>query len=220
VFSLRTRLNELKGHLPHGFDATKGVRSLFPGNYSDSIMGLKSYVFLYDTGSSVSDVQAWIGADGSGQWFLGWWNDGVVQVGAGFRSGFVFYYSDDGIGHGYVDKSGYTPGATLCNAGTDTWIAEHWPQAFAAGVRFDSQWATGFDSLPDESYVWTDAGFAASKFAALDGESCQCTNVLEMLFPFSDFYIGHTAPEASIPLPFNGDNPFSGYGSGGDDDGS
>ncbi len=228
MLSLRAKLHGLGGHLPEGFKASGGIKRLFPKGYAGSITMLKNYVFLFDSGtatdvssdsgSQISQGQIWMGADGAGRWFLGWWNDDSAGGGWGvnvrYQAGFVFRFSNDGFAHGYVDTSEPDGGATSCNSGVDPWISEHWPQAFAANVEVDLQDAAGFDSLPPESNIWTNAGFPASNFTTLQGGNCQCASNLLALFPFSDFFIGETAPEAVLPLPFSGSNPFSGYSSG------
>jgi len=219
VFSLRAKLHGLRGHLPEGFKASGGIKRLFPSGYAGSISMLNNYTFSYDSGT-FDGGQMWFGADGAGRWFFAWWNDGSAGGGEGvnvrYRAGFCFYYSNDGYGHGYVDTSGPQMGATSCNAGSDPWISQHWTEAFAANVDCDFQSASGFEGLPDESNIWTNAGFPASNFTTLQGGNCQCATSLLALFPFDDFYWGHTAPEEGLPLPFSGVNPFSGYSSGDD----
>jgi len=202
MFSLRKKLHDLDQHLPKGFHSGKGIRSLFPSSYTGSIAILNKYVFKYSD-TTPADSSAWIAADGAGRWFFAWWNDGEGDINPRFQAGFVFYFSNDGFGHGYADTTGPSPGATSCNAGTDSWIAEHWPQIFAGGLEWDYQHASGFLSLPDRSNIWTDAGFAASKFIALTGSQCACAYPEGCaMFPFADFYLGETAPQAGIPLPF------------------
>jgi hypothetical protein len=216
MFSLKTKLHNLAPHLPQGFKAENGIRSLFPKSYSGSITMLNNYVFMYSyTGSQNSS--AWVGADGAGRWFFAWWNaNGEWGINDRNQAGFVFRFSNDGFGHGYVDTSRPADGATSCNLGIDPWIAENWPQAFAAGVGTDVQEAEGFESLPDASNIWTDYGFAAAKFVALNGANGSCAPASAgSLFPFSNFFSGHTAPSGWVPWGYfdvaagGGGNPFS-----------
>ena len=145
MLSLRAKLHGLGGHLPEGFKASGGIKRLFPKGYAGSITMLKNYVFLFDSGtatdvssdsgSQISQGQIWMGADGAGRWFLGWWNDDSAGGGWGvnvrYQAGFVFRFSNDGFAHGYVDTSEPDGGATSCNSGVDPWIL----RALAAGVR-------------------------------------------------------------------------------------
>lgn len=214
MFSLRAKLKDLKDHVPQGFKAVDGVRRLFPRGYAGSISMLNNYVFTYDS-RGLDQGQMWMGADGAGRWFFAWWNNGAAGGGWGinerYQAGFVFRYSNDGFGHGCLDTRGPDLGATSCNSGTDAWIAQNWPQIFPANVACDLQDAAGFESLPDRSNIWTEAGFAASKFTALKGGNCQCAALFLTLFPFSDFYWGATAPQEALPIgTLAGSNPFTG----------
>ena len=206
MFDLRKKLGELSSNLPGGFHASDGIRSLFPSHYSGSIGILNDYVFKYSSPCPANaGACSWIGADGTGHWFFGWWNSGGdgTDINYRFQSGFVFRFSNDGFAHGYVDTSRPTSGQTSCNGGVDRWIHENWTKAFAAGVGWDFQYASGFESLPDASNIWTDFGFSASKFTALQGANGGCLDGGGgKLLSFDSFYPGNVAPEGTIPLPF------------------
>jgi hypothetical protein len=49
-------------------------------------------------------------------------------------------------------------------------------QIFGSDIYFDLQEATGFDSLPPESDIWTNAGFGQSNFTALSGAKVACAD--------------------------------------------
>jgi hypothetical protein len=110
-----------------------------------------------------------------------------------------------------LTPAGRRPVKPSCNGGIDPWIAQHWPQAFPRGIGWDFQYASGFESLPDESYIWVDAGFPASQFTALNGTTGQCLpGGGGTLFSFDTFFPGNVAPVEGIPIPFvPGEDPFS-----------
>jgi hypothetical protein len=191
MWSLENVLTKLKnsGHLPDGFKPTNGIRSLFPAGESISITALNDYV--YDSKGTVAlgtaDVTGnfEVQADGAGRWAFTWSNKttetGWSTVNFRIRSGFVFLFSQDTTGRGYVDSSG-SINAPSCNSGTDAWISDNWPKAFAAGARVTMQDATGFNSLPEESGIWTDAGFA--QFVSLNGSNVPCPDLEQTPFPW------------------------------------
>ncbi len=185
MLSLRQTLKAISSHLPQGFDAAHGIKTLFPPAYTGSIFVLQKYVYLKSgylkmAATSHADDLAWyfVGADGTGRWFFSWVPKPVSMAGdinLRVQAGFGFKFSHDSFGHGYVDTS--RPPRPLhgsCNSGTDNWILLNWPQIFAADIFFGWQEASGFDSLPPESNIWTSAGIGQSNFIALNGTNVAC----------------------------------------------
>jgi hypothetical protein len=130
MWSLKQGLASIQNHLPAGFNASRGVKSLFPHGYTGSVSALKGYVYSayarlgtsynfgdnggppnYLTGTSIveSSANTYVMADGAGRWFFSWlW--GNVKYPAYLssffiQSGFVFHFSNDGNAHGFVDTS-------------------------------------------------------------------------------------------------------------------
>jgi hypothetical protein len=134
MWSLKLGLARIENHLPSGFEASHGVKSLFPQKYTGSVSALKDYVYSayarlstdYDFGnnggppnylpnSSVvkSSANTYVMADGAGRWFFSWvaWNVQYPSHLFSFfiQSGFVFHFSNDGNAHGFVDTSNPQP---------------------------------------------------------------------------------------------------------------
>jgi hypothetical protein len=227
MWSLSEKLGLIASHLPSGFQASSGIRQLFPAGGSRSISLLDYYVYQWDTGiNPMLDPYPqrceFVGADGAGRWFFGWnpddaGNTAVLVDNERAQAGFVFRFSNDGKARGYVDTS--RPSGLSCNSGVDEWIVNNWPDALRQGVSVDFQDATGFDSLPDESGVWTSAGFGPSDFVALQGSQCACTAWGSSEFPFFDWPIslpgggGGPGPQApdiygNPPPPSTPGNPY------------
>jgi hypothetical protein len=138
MWSLRQTLARLAAyppnstnHLPDGFDALDGIRVLFPANQTIGISALSNYVFFY-TGTAQTpgrnSAQMSIIADGAGRWNLAAVPNLGPQV-ISWAGGFVFTYSNDGNGHGYVVSNGNVSAANVGGVG-DPWLLENWPQAF------------------------------------------------------------------------------------------
>jgi len=175
MWSLGNILELNKSYFPASFSAKNGIKSLFPAQYTGSIKILSTYVYTR-TGSIDGYMKYFIAADGQGRWYYTWTTTlATVPFNTSVRSGFVFLYFDTDIGHGYVDTSPPPPNAQSCNGGVDPWIAENWVKVFQSDVYVDFQAASGFDSLPSESHIWTDAGFAESNFQQLNGSHDACT---------------------------------------------
>ena len=188
MWSLKNILELNGSHFPDGFSAENGVKSLFPAHYTGSIKLLSTYVFVR-TGAVINSNQDYatyvVAADGQGRWFFSWTgNPNSMAGGPGpgviadanirLQSGFVFLYSDNNIAHGYVDSSRPGDYSLSCNSGVDPWISENWPKIFLSDIYVDFQEASGFDSLPSESGVWTGAGFAENNYKQLSGSNVAC----------------------------------------------
>ena len=122
-------------HLPNGFDPANGIRSLFPRNQTLGISVLSDYVFYLNgtTYTSAGDTgQILVIADGAGRWGVGAVGDLDSQA-ISWAAGFVFNYSNDGDGHGYIIDNANT-NAGIVNGFGDPWILQNWPQAFPAGA--------------------------------------------------------------------------------------
>jgi hypothetical protein len=152
-------------HLPPGFDATKGLRTLFPPNKAASLSALKNYVLTFSgsqqtPGGVAATYQ--ITADGVGRWgFLFSVTNG--QSSGLFGGGFVFAFSDDGFGHGWVLTANAVtedgPPWEAAAQGTDQWIRDNWPQIFVQTVDTYLSDAEGFATLPPMKNAATDYGF-------------------------------------------------------------
>jgi hypothetical protein len=118
MWSLRTTLQTFSqgGHLPAGFQASRGVRQLFPVVQTGgiSISSLKNFLYS-QTGRVVLEAIAanfYVGADGAGNWVL----QGGITVGTEpggedckWGAGFVFQFSRDSTGHGLVATGDFNP---------------------------------------------------------------------------------------------------------------
>jgi hypothetical protein len=181
MFSLRKTLTAIGSHLPLGFDATHGIKTLLPSAYKGSISVLLQYIYFKTgviTPKPSETIWYTVGADGAGRWFFSWRARRLFQdINLRLQAGFVFKFSQDSFGHGYVDHSRPSlagANAGICNSGVDNWITSNWPKIFTSDVMFDLQEATGFDSLPPESNIWTNAGFGQANFIALSGANVAC----------------------------------------------
>jgi hypothetical protein len=196
MWILKQTLSRIGKHLPDGYRITDGTRSLFPPGTQQSISTLSNYVYMSvwngDAGTDLADADqlvALVGSDGAGRWFYAWLaaeagSLGEFDINLRSQAGFVFYYSRDGLGRGYVDTS--RPIATSYNCGLDPWLIANWPQAFPKGVYNLFQYADGTVSLPSESQIWTNVGFGASQFIALQGSQCNWPTINPEP-PFSNF---------------------------------
>ncbi len=131
MWSLKQGLALVHSHLPAGFDASHGIKLLFPAGYSGSISPLKGYVFSAyarlgayygfggkpGTSSYIPDsvlvesvADTYVMADGTGRWYFSWLGQNLqfnsAEMTSFFiQSGFVFHFSNDGNAHGFVDTS-------------------------------------------------------------------------------------------------------------------
>ena len=154
MFSLRKTLANLAdfppdgyNHLPTGFDPAKGIRSLFPPHKSCGISALKNYVFSFTGSAQTPDGNSTamiVIADGAGRWGIGAVGS-LDPLAISWGGGFVFYYSNDGAGHGYVINNANV-NAGVVNGFNEPWILQNWPQAFPGGV-FPWMW------VEDSSFV-------------------------------------------------------------------
>ncbi len=202
--SLRDTLKIIGPHLPPGFLAVNGLKSLFPSGYAGTISVLINYVYTErgnaQAGASDNTAGYFVGADGAGRWFMSWTPRPESLSVANYRlqGGFVFLYANDGQARGFVDTSRPDVGQMSCAQGTDAWIAANWPKLFASNVYFDFQDASGFDSLPPESNIWTNAGFEQNDFVALDGANCPSANTGTGSNIFSEIYMSMQVRDTSL----------------------
>ena len=116
MLSIGTLLSSYKNHLPPNWAPSQGLRSLFPPGYSGSISQLRNYVVFYhhqlatqgygSDGTLVPSCYCnfWVMADGTGHWFFGWiYGKSFLNSSYARQTGFVFNFSPDGNGRGYVD---------------------------------------------------------------------------------------------------------------------
>jgi hypothetical protein len=148
------------GHLPSGFDAADGLRSLFPAGLA-RLSWLQRYLVdgatlntsLFNGGVVATQI---VGADGTGNWsFTGFVQNNVaidngqgpthLSIPIAVMLGFVFGASTDDVGRGwtlsataqgaiYLDDHGKQVGAakgTFSANGADTWLRENWPRILA-----------------------------------------------------------------------------------------
>jgi hypothetical protein len=158
------------GHLPAGFDANPGIRSLFPAGQSDiTISLLQKYLYFrtHEVDLENIDAQLTVSADGAGNWQL---KGRIIGNNCKWAAGFVFLFSKDSTAHGFVATGDYWGGAIdpqqggrseplyFWVQGLDPWIASHWPDAFDKDAYFYLWDGTG-DSSPEISNAATKAGF-------------------------------------------------------------
>jgi hypothetical protein len=143
VWSLRQALSDINGDLPEDFDATGGIRSLFPPGQAAAISTLKSYRYRADAALTTSqlDCRAVVKATGSGKWVLSGsvTANGTDLIPVRFHVGFTFRNPVDGYLHGAFASESLpihtgTVSQNFYASGRDEWIVEHWPEAFAEGT--------------------------------------------------------------------------------------
>jgi hypothetical protein len=177
MWSLRSTLQTLAkgGHLPAGFQPSRGLRLLFPLEQSAdlSLSVLQKYLYS-QTGRVVLEAIATsfcVAADGAGNWLLqGSMTAGTEPGGEECKwgAGFVFRFSRDATGHGFVATGDFNPNTggkpaqmNFVTQGRDPWISANWPDAFAKGNFFYLSDAIGFEGLPDTGNAAKNHGFAA-----------------------------------------------------------
>jgi hypothetical protein len=182
MWSLAQWLTQLSKdhHLPHGYAARKGIKSLIPPQSGHvSIAILKDYVFSQDstlaspgpsTGQSpVVQTSMYVRADGTGNWYFSAQTTALTDREWQYAAGFIFVYSTDPtVAHGYIKTgpSGSSKLDTFTAGGKDPWIAEHWPELFGPGCYFYvSDAVLGFfdvgNHLPNTNNIAFDHGFRA-----------------------------------------------------------
>jgi len=224
MLSIGAVLANYQSHLPSNW---KGLRSLFPPGYTGSISLLVYYVIFFyrqlSTQGFGENAQGqtftgpscwghfWFGADGQGRWFFAWIYGDSDRRSDPRQGGFVFKFSPDSHGRGYVDTS-RPPFSTLsCNAGNDPVISLNWPQVLSGGGRMSFQAPPADLNFSD---VWTAEGFAS--FAALAGGHVPAEGVPSgsSLFPFPK-----TVPANALEPPaaslFSGTQDADGGADGG-----
>lgn len=186
MWGLRATLQGLDqtGHLPVGFDPARGIRSLFPSPQKGriNISLLRSYLFSVDGSAATGEISGayHLRADGAGNWlFSGGISTTIANGGSGrWGAGFVFMFSQDNAGHGFVQTGDYDligpPDAAVLQAvvflikGGDSWLTANWPQAFAKPAGLYISNAMGLNKLPDINNAATDRGFTGG-LAAFKG---------------------------------------------------
>jgi hypothetical protein len=144
TFSLQQALLKIDGDLPDGFNASDGIRSLFPSGSETRLSQLQHYLFRAEITLVTSQLHcaAVVKATGSGKWSL----SGTVTsahstdlIPLHYVVGFAFKSSSGGIARGNF-ASGEVPIHTgtisrgFSKTGRDDWIVRHWPDAFVAGI--------------------------------------------------------------------------------------
>jgi hypothetical protein len=162
MFDVNKRLKELRpDHLPPGFDAKKGIAKLFPPDWRSSpckVSQMKDAVWSLGTASGGTPSGEVTGAclvmiDWCGNWFFDFHlSTGPGQSGS-YGAGFVFKFSNDGVGHGYTTTGGYSSytdpfgndtGGCVAQSisGHDPWIHANSKKIMAAGF----EWGVGNSS--------------------------------------------------------------------------
>ena len=168
-------------HLPHGYAARNGIRSLIPSaSLPGSITILKNYLFSQDSTlaspgpssgqSAVVQCVMYVRADGSGNWYFSTQTTAFTERGWQYAAGFIFVYSDDkALAHGYIQTGPAGSSGTLdafVVGGKDVWISQHWPELFGERCYFYVSDAilgvidTGQNDLPNTNNIATDNGFS------------------------------------------------------------
>ena len=123
-------------HLPNGFDPAKGIRVLFPSHQSCGVSMLKNFVFSFTGFAETPEgnsAQMLVIADGAGRWGIGA-VPSLDPLAVSWAGGFVFNYSNDGNGHGYIVNNANV-NAAVVNGFNEPWILQNWCEAFPAGVN-------------------------------------------------------------------------------------
>lgn len=142
MFDVGQYLAAEKNHLPLGFNAKNGLRSLFPPGYQGSISILKNYVYRAES-QGVDAAQMVVGADGTGRWvfaaLVDFSSTNAIQV------SWCFEFSNNklGLAYGFPIYYGTPWDASVTTmwvwcTGVDPWIADNWPQIFAKGCFFNN----------------------------------------------------------------------------------
>ena len=139
-------------HLPVGFDPAKGIRSLFPPHQTCGVSALKSYVFSFTGFAQTREgnsANMLIIADGAGRWGIGA-VPSLDPLAISWAGGFVFNYSNDGNGHGYVVNNANV-NAAVVDGFNEPWILQNWCEAFPVGVHLwmwdeDTTFVSGFSN--------------------------------------------------------------------------
>jgi hypothetical protein len=166
------RLKQLSPyHLPPGFDAKKGVAKIFAGKRPCGMSELQGMVFSFGSASAATPSGEVSGtcllmADMCGNWFFDFYISTEEGSSGTWGAGFVFDYSDDGVGHGYTATGPYDNGDDLVGctsqsiSGSDPWISSNWFDLVAQGFRMGIGNDTG-GSPPDiVSYTLEGSGFS------------------------------------------------------------
>jgi hypothetical protein len=140
-FSLKQTLANIAPGVPAGFDATKGIASLFPPKYAGTISELTNYHFLFTDSRHAGGVTCPFTIDvwGSGKYhFFGKVNN-VDFLNADYAIGFFFNFAPGGQATGDVASGSAGPRSTanFDHSGSNLWVKNNWIQAFASGVNDD-----------------------------------------------------------------------------------
>jgi hypothetical protein len=147
------------------------MRQLFPPADATLLSGVRNYLYQFNGDRLVVEYLSAtyrVYADGAGNWVLRMRRTSLGAASGKWAGGFVFAYSDDSNGHGYVITSDFASNLagidTLFQAfGSDPWIKDRWPRLFGQSCyRYISE-ATGSEltlQLPPISDAATDHGFS------------------------------------------------------------
>lgn len=140
AWRVREELTSIGRDLPDGFDAAKGLRSLFPAKRTAKVAQLKTYRFKEPFSLTTGRYRSTgsVKATGSGKWVL---SGTVTASGAEllpvhYTVGFAFMLPVDG----YVRSSFASDDLPIHTStvtrefyvsGQDQWIIDNWPAAFA-----------------------------------------------------------------------------------------
>jgi len=177
MFDVGHYLGTVKNHLPKGFNAKNGLRSLFPPGYKGSISPLENYVFRC-LSPQVGDIQILVGADGDGRWLVA--SLANAPSDPDIQASFVFQHSTDSFGHGFdfdcpSPAGAGTPGPQWgWITGVDPWIKENWPSIFAKSCYFNNDNLTPGDAAKNHGFASGLAPFEGAQqtfgYSAIFGE--------------------------------------------------
>jgi len=204
MFSVKTAVDFMASHdhLPPQFPVAHGLRTFFPPvpSRSFNVSSLTGYL-LYRSAVLTDDTLRGVfevGADGAGRWAL------KVALTGGttdqdYGIGFMFDYSPDTVGHGYVHVASHefvdNETLTVAITGVDRWITMNWIEAFAGQLPF---YLSSTDS---------DASAGLSELARLRGSSDVAILDGATVSSFSNYAGGGLKP----PPPGFGINFGTGY---------
>ena len=177
MLDINTRLKQLSPyHIPSGFNAKKGVAKNFKilsGGPPCKMSMLDKAIFSFGTASASTPSEEVEGtymvmADWCGNWFFDFYMVTPAGGSGTWGAGFVFDFSNDGVGRGYTTTGGYSNDSDSVGctnqsiSGNDPWVRENWVKLTAEGFRAGVGNATGaFSGSPDiVSYTLQGSGFA------------------------------------------------------------
>jgi len=179
MLDVNKRLKQLSPyHVPKGFDAKKGVAKMFPGKRPCGMSTLQGAVYSFGSASAATPSGEVSGtclvmADMCGNWFFDFYM--VTEEGSSgtWGAGFVFDYSNDGVGHGCTATGPYNNADDMVGctsqsiSGNDPWIFANWSDLIAQGIRIGIGNDTG--SSPPDIVKYTLDGSAFATLQNLAG---------------------------------------------------